>query len=99
MGIATHIALLTVTGKKGSQLSQKQQETAVDHLGEVIRSSLRRCDAASRCSISQYVIMLPQANYENSCMVCRRIISAFNRQYPHSPARIDYAVEAMEPNI
>jgi len=43
--------------------------------------------------------MLPQANYENSCMVCRRIISAFGRQFPHSPACIDYAVQPLEPNI
>ena len=64
---------------------------------EVIRCSLRRGDSAAKCSVSQYVIMLPTANYENSCAVCRRILKAFARQYPHSPAEIHYSVQPLEP--
>jgi hypothetical protein len=60
--------------------------------------TLRKGDIASRCSVCQFILMLPQANYENSCMVCRRIITAFNRQYPHTPARIDYAVQSLNPH-
>jgi hypothetical protein len=41
--------------------------------------------------------MLPQANYENSCLVCQRIIKAFFRQYPHSPADIQFSVRPLEP--
>ena len=41
--------------------------------------------------------MLPQANYENSCMVCERIVGAFSRRYPHSPVQLKYAVHPLEP--
>ena len=98
-GIAVHVALLSVMNRDGDELSQRSMDKTMQNLMEQIRINLRKGDIASRCSVSQFIIMLPQANYENSCMVCRRIISAFNRQYPHSPARIDYVVEAMEPNV
>ena len=41
--------------------------------------------------------MLPQANYENSCKVCERLLKAFERQYPHSPVDIKYSVQPLEP--
>ena len=65
----------------------------------VIRSSLRRGDVASRCSVSQYILLLPQANYENSCMVCDRIVKAFGRQYPHSPAVLRFSVQPLDPKL
>lgn len=98
-GNAVHLALISVTGKAGEELPQRSLDKVMQNLQEQIRINLRKGDIASRCSVSQFIIMLPQANYENSCMVSRRIISAFNRQYPHTPARLDFAVEAMEPNI
>ena len=71
----------------------------MENLQEQIRNNLRRGDAASRCSASQYILMLPHANYENSCMVCERIIRAFTRQYPHSPAELHYSVQPLEPTL
>ena len=70
----------------------------MENLQELLRRSLRRGDVISRCSASQYVVMLPMANYENSCMVCERIERAFFRRYPHTPARLDYAVQPLEPS-
>ena len=43
----------------------------------------------------QYIILLPQANYENSRMVADRLVSAFYRRYPHSPARLRYTVQPL----
>ena len=97
-GNATHVALLSATGITGDPLPKRSLERIMDQLGQQIRTNLRRGDTFSQCSVSQYIIMLPQANYENSCMVCRRIITAFNRQYPHTPARIDYAVQSLNPH-
>ena len=93
-GNATHVTLLTVTGSP-KELSKRSLETAMENLGEQIRLSLRRGDTYSRCSLSQYIIMLPQANYENSCMVSRRILSAFTRKYPHSPTKITFVVQPL----
>ena len=96
-GNATHIALLSISSDTDHPLSKRSMNRIMEQLGEALRSNLRRGDTFSRCSVSQYIIMLPKANYENSCMVCERIIRAFCRQYPHSPAQLHYSVRPIEP--
>ncbi len=97
-GNCVHISLVTLTGENGEDLPRRSLDKAMDNMEELIRSNLRKGDIISRCSISQFVMMLPQANYENSCMVSERLIRAFSRRYPHSPARLDYSVWALEPS-
>ena len=70
----------------------------MENLKNLMCLNLRRGDVAARCSVSQYIVMLPQANYENACMVMERIVRAFFRQYPHSPAQLRYSVQPLEPN-
>lgn len=98
-GDAVHIGLLSVSGAEGRELSKQSLEVCMQNLRNLICSSLRKGDVASKCSLSQYVILLPQANYENSCMVCERITKAFSRQYPHSPARLRFSVQPLEPVV
>lgn len=98
-GKATHLALLSVSGPGNEPLSKRSLEKAMEHLGQQIGSNLRRGDTYSQCSVSQYIIMLPQANYENSCMVCQRLINAFIRRHPHSPARIHVAVQPLSSGL
>lgn len=98
-GDAVHLALISILPQdKTVPLPQRSLDRVVDHLQEIIRASLRRGDVLARCSVSQFVLMLPQANYENSCMICRRIVRAFNRQYPHSPAALRTSVHPLQPN-
>ena len=97
-GDAVHIGLISVTGDQNQALPKRSLDRCMENLQELIRTSLRRGDIASRCSVSQYILMLPQANYENSCKVCERIIRAFSRKYPHSPALLHYSVQPLEPN-
>ena len=96
-GDAVHIALLTASGREG-ELPKRSLDRCMENLQELIRINLRKGDVAARCSVSQYIIMLPQANYENSCMVMDRIQKTFFRQYPHSPAQLHYSVQPLEPN-
>lgn len=98
-GNAVHIALLTVRGEGGRELAKRSLDRAMDNLQEQIRLNLRQDDIASKCSVTQYILLLPQANYENSCMVCQRVIKAFCRQYPHSPAEVTYSVHPLNPII
>jgi len=98
-GNATHIALLSLTGTADKPLTKRSQARIMEQLGDILRLNLRRGDAISRCSVSQYIIMLPKANYENSCMVCRRCIAAFTRAHPHVAARIQFMVQPLTPNI
>ncbi len=97
-GKATHIALFSLTGENGEPLAKRSLERAMDNMSEHIRLNLRRGDAFTRCSSSQFILLLPQANYENSCMVSRRVISAFHRKYPHSPAHILFMVQPLSPD-
>ena len=95
-GSCVHISLVTITGENGEDLSQRSLERAMDNMENILRENLRKGDIVSRCSASQFVVMLPQANYENSCMVSERVLRVFSRRYPHSPARLDYSVWALE---
>lgn len=97
-GDAVHIALISASGSEGQPLPQRSLDRCMDNLEALIRAGLRRGDVAARCSISQFLLLLPQATYESSCMVCGRILKAFSSQYPHSPAVLRYAVQPLEPN-
>lgn len=97
-GDSVHLGLISIVGEDGGDLSRRSLDRVVDNLQEIIRINLRHGDVAARCSVSQFILLLPQANFEDSCMVCTRIVKAFNRQYPHSPAAIQFSVQPLEPN-
>ncbi len=97
-GDAVHTALLTLKERPGRELSARSLDLAMDNVQDSIAHSLRKGDVISRCSNCQFVIMLPQANFENSCMVCRRLQDNFRKQYPHSPVQIDFTVQPLIPS-
>ena len=96
-GETVHIALLSLSGRQGRDLSRRSLDTAMENLQELVVLNLRQGDVVTRCSVSQFILMLPGANYENSGLVCQRILRAFGRQYPHSPAEIHCSVQPLEP--
>ena len=96
-GDTIHIALFSIQGRGQKELSRRSLDRAAENLKELLISNLRQGDIITRCSSSQLLIMLPQANYENSCAVCERLLRAFNRQYPHTPADIKFCVQPLEP--
>lgn len=96
-GDVVHIALLSCQSQTQKPLSRRSLDTAMDNLQVLLLDNLRQGDVVTRCSVSQLCCMLPNANYENSCAVCQRIIKAFNRQYPHSPVQLHFRVQPLEP--
>lgn len=98
-GNTTHVVLMSIASIDGSPLSKAAMSRAMERLGEQIRLNLRRGDTFSRCSLSQYILMLPKANYENSCMVSRRLISAFQRAHPRTHVKINYMVQPLSTNL
>ena len=98
-GDVIHIALFSLHGRMGKDLPRRSLGVAMDNLQAILVDNLRQGDVVTRCSISQLIVMLPQANYEDSCMVCRRLLKAFQRQYPHSPAEIRFTVQPLEPKL
>ncbi len=90
----THVALVSVArADNGSR--KDDMESMMEKLGAKLRQNLRRGDIISRCSATQYIIMLLNANYENSCMVCRRLIASFRQSYPASADRINFIVQPL----
>ncbi len=96
-GEVIHIALLSVHGPDRQPLQRKSLDRVMDNLEAILLEGLRRGDIISRCSVSQLVVLLSGANYEDSCMVCQRLIHSFFKKYPHSPARLKYSVQPLEP--
>lgn len=95
-GDAAHIALLTVSGKEGRELSRRSLDLCMENLKEQMCNNLRQGDVIAMCSVSQYALILPQANYENSSMIMDRIIKCFYRQYPHTPAELLATIQPIE---
>ncbi len=97
-GDAVHTALLTLISRPGREINVSNLELAMDNAQDSIAHSLRKGDVITRCSNNQFVIMLPQANYENSCMVCRRLQDNFRKKYPNAPVQIDFFVQPLLPS-
>ena len=95
-GRPVHIALLTAAGD--DSLARRSLDRAMDHLEEILREGLRRGDAAARCGAAQFILLLPQADYNASRTVCARLVRSFTRRYPHSPVRITCFVQPLPPN-
>lgn len=97
-GIVVHIALIAVESVKDEVFSPCKLQKVMNLLEEQLRLSLRIEDTAARCSNSQYIVMLPQTDYENSCMVCERVVKSYYRRHPHSDVDIKYTVYPMQPD-
>ncbi len=69
----------------------------MDELGSSIRNSLRRGDVYSRYSVSQYLMLLPTATYENGEMVLKRIIQNFKKEYSRKDLSITYSLQSVLP--
>lgn len=96
-GYVIHIALITVTDLSGEPLNQKQLNSVMEKLKNVIYTSLRRSDIFTRYSIAQYLIMLPAASFENSCMVMRRLTGRFKSLYPKVHVSLQYKLLPLDP--
>lgn len=91
-GTAIHLGLITLVDAKGNQPQQKLLNKTMVKLKDCITSCLRRGDVFTRYSVSQFLIMLPAATYENASMATERIQRAFKQQNPKSPIVIKYSV-------
>lgn len=96
-GEETSLAVLTVVHKYGGELNRRSLDLVMGNLLRLIPGLLRHGDALAQCSASQYVLLLPRADFQNGREVCRRISRAFARQYPHSPATLRVTVCPLKP--
>lgn len=92
-----HISVLSVRDPEGRDLQDRSITVAVSNLQTQIMSSIRKGDIVTKCSSTQFIVLLQNCDYDNACMVSDRITSAFYRKHPHSPVEIIYSVQPVEP--
>lgn len=95
-GSVAHLCILSVEPLGANPLSRRSLDRVMENFKVLIRARLRRGDMACQCSTCQFLILLPRANYENSAKVCERLLDAFYRQYPKTPARVQYEVVSLQ---
>lgn len=80
-GDSVYLCLLSIERPKGGKMKPDVLSRAAERLKMVIQSSLRASDIFSRYSVSQYVVLIPAATYENCEAVMARVTQAFNKGY------------------
>ena len=96
-GNTIHVALLNAVPTAERSMPRQAIDRAMGQLGQQIRLSLRRGDVFCQCSVSQYAVLLPKANFENAQIICDRILRSFRRAYPYVPLRITYQIRPLSP--
>lgn len=96
-GDSVHLGLFTITSKSERGSSERGLANAMVQLLDHMRLGLRAGDIVAQCSASQVVLMLLQANYEDSSLVCRRITESFRRDHRRLPVQVSVVVVPLEP--
>ncbi len=96
-GDSIFLGLLTLSQEDGSLPKASVLARAMGHLGNAATASLRHGDVYTRYSVSQYMILLPSASYENGEMVMQRIIRNYKKAYLRKDLVIHYSLQAVTP--
>lgn len=96
-GDSVYLCLLTVGDRKGRTLKPEIQARAMERLRASIQSSLRSSDLYARYSVSQFILLLTSATFENSEMVMNRILSTFNKSYVRKDVAVNYSLDVLKP--
>lgn len=84
--------LFTVSENEHVHPDLAETELALEALEKAIYTSLRRSDISTRYSSRQIIVILMDANNENSDMVAERILDSFDKLYTGRKVRIDYGI-------
>ena len=96
-GNSIFLGLLTLSEEDGKLPKSAVLSRAMGHLGDATTNSLRHGDVYTRYSVSQYLILLPSASYENGKMVMQRIIRNYKKAYIRKELTVHYTLQAVSP--
>lgn len=96
-GDSIFLGLLTLSEEGGGLPKSSILARAMGHLGNAAASSLRHGDVYTRYSVSQYMLLLPSASYENGEMVMQRIIRNYKKAYLRKDIVVHYSLQALSP--
>lgn len=97
-GDSIFLCLLTLYEEEGSEAKSYFLKRAMEHLDESIAASLRRGDVYTRYSVSQYLILLPSASYEDGDMVMNRIVRNYKKSYNRKELSLIYSLQPLLPD-
>lgn len=96
-GQSIFIVLFTVSDVNGEMPSQEVAKLAASRLKTAIMESLRKGDTVASYSSTQYVLMLPLINYENTEIVTGRILQKFHFLYRKDDVKISTRINVLDP--
>ena len=88
-----HLVLINITDIYDQILTKRSLATIVNNLRLFLCTKLRSGDIISMCSPSQFILLLPNANFEDTEKVMKRLETSFYKQYPHTPAKLTYYIQ------
>ena len=98
-GDSIYLGLITLNPSENTdnQSTKSRLNKAMDDLVAALNDTLRKGDVYSRYSVSQYVLLLPSASFENVEMVMKRISSAFYRRHIKKDYTLSYKMLPLDP--
>lgn len=96
-GRMVYLCLLRLNDNNGNLLLIEELEKIMPKLLEVSKNCLRMGDIISRFGISQYVLLLPNVNYDSGSVVMQRIKESFYKECNHQNIHLRYELSPIEP--
>lgn len=96
-GTSLMLGLISITPATEQSLENPTRIYAMHMLQRAIKESLRIGDIYSRCTASQYIILLPQVNFENGEKILARITNRFKRIYHSKKVKLTHSLQPMDP--
>lgn len=97
-GDSVFLGLLTIAGfTPGADPEPSVRNQAMQALHRAVVESLRVGDVFSRCTGTQYVILLSHINFENGEMVMSRIVRRFKSFAAAGKVALTYSLQAVDP--
>lgn len=95
-GRFVYLLVCSLTDSQGRAMEQGEKlEQLAGKLGDAIHSSLRRGDAFTRYSASQYLVMLGGISWENCQIVISRITDSFTKEHKSWEKRLHCCVTSL----
>lgn len=96
-GQSVYLMLCTITDGTDRLTEDKERlEAMSDELYDSIKFSLRRVDFFTKCSPTQYLILLVGTNQENTQMIYERILRRFSKKHKSWKEYLDFYVSTID---
>lgn len=98
-GVTEHIMLLSIVQLHNfdeQEATTEELEEVMEILNRTVQSSLRVGDVFSKCSSTQFIILLGACTLPNADMVAHRIQKNFKRNLQRRPFQLVYDLDSMK---